>query len=261
MHCSRHCSSSMLRNTVRRVGLLPSSTILPPPSHLSQTSAQIFKVVAGRHIAYDAGYALQSSLQTDVQASCPPSLVLLEHQPVYTLGRRADVHSFKFKTNNKTSEVLQRGAKIASPSLIGVGNSTQKFHEQFLTNNNNNNNTDNNAAPILKHPTNSADLIRTTRGGDITYHGPGQLTAYPILPLSLAPFKKDLHWYLSKVEDVVIRSLRRWGLEGERDPRGTGVWVGGKKVAQVGIGCSQWITQHGFAINVTNETKVRARNE
>ena len=133
------------------------------------------------------------------------------------------------------SDVLKRGVMaVDSPSLMGVGrDSGVRYHEQWLEGRS--------AAaagpPLLCHPTNGALLVRTTRGGEVTYHGPGQLTGYPILPLSSAPFKKDLHWYLNKVEEVVIRTLSRFGLSGVRDPRGTGVWVSGRKVAQVGIGC------------------------
>ena len=64
-----------------------------------------------------------------------------------------------------------------------------------------------------------------------------------------------MHWFLDKVEGVVIKVLDRWGLKGERDERGTGVWVGGRKIAQVGIGCSRWVTMHGFAVNVKRETE------
>lgn len=105
-------------------------------------------------------------------------------------------------------------------------------------------------ASLLFHPSNSALLLRVDRGGDVTFHGPGQVTCYPILDLSGPGYKKDLHWYLASVEDVVIETLGEFGLRGERDPRGTGVWVGGRKIAQVGIGCSGWVTKHGFAVNV-----------
>lgn len=183
------------KTIVKLTNLLRTSS--PQSSSLSwagSSSSAIFEDVAGTLVSYDAGYALQSSLHSDVQASLPPSLIMLEHSPVFTLGRRADTNNFKFEAGDETSRVLKRGAAISSPSLIGVGNSSSKYHEHYLSR----------SCPpdILKHPTNSADLIRTTRGGDITYHGPGQLTAYPILPLSLEPFKKDLHWYLSKIEDV-----------------------------------------------------------
>ena len=95
-------------------------------------------------------------------------------------------------------------------------------------------------------------LHRTGRGGDATYHGPGQLVGYPILDLK--PERKDLHAYLRSLEEVLIRAIRTFGVEGERDPAGTGVWVDGAKVAAIGIRVSSgWITSHGFALNANND--------
>lgn len=93
-----------------------------------------------------------------------------------------------------------------------------------------------------------AAVHRTERGGKITYHGPGQLVVYPIL--HLAHFRKDLHWYVSSIEQVVIDSLAEYGIAARRSKGNPGVWVGDDKVAQIGINCSKWVTQHGFAINV-----------
>jgi lipoyl(octanoyl) transferase len=92
------------------------------------------------------------------------------------------------------------------------------------------------------------ELHRTERGGEVTYHGPGQLVAYPIL--NLQRHQPDLHWYLRQLEGVVIEVLARLGLVGERIPGLTGVWLGGEKVAAIGIKVSRWITMHGFALNV-----------
>ena len=94
----------------------------------------------------------------------------------------------------------------------------------------------------------SVELHRVERGGEVTYHGPGQLVGYPVL--DLRHHKQDLHWYVRRVEDVVINVLDHYGLRGERDVEHTGVWVGGEKVAAIGIAVSRWITMHGFAINV-----------
>ena len=95
-------------------------------------------------------------------------------------------------------------------------------------------------------------LHRTGRGGDATYHGPGQLVAYPILDLK--PERKDLHAYLRSLEDVLISALQTFGVEGARDPAGTGVWVDGAKVAAIGIRVSSgWITSHGFALNANTD--------
>lgn len=91
-------------------------------------------------------------------------------------------------------------------------------------------------------------LHRAPRGGDVTYHGPGQLVGYPVLDLK--PDRRDLHAYLRSLEQVVVQALRAFDLEGERDPSGTGVWVDGAKVAAIGIRVSSgWITSHGFALN------------
>lgn len=94
-----------------------------------------------------------------------------------------------------------------------------------------------------------AALLRTERGGEVTYHGPGQLVGYPIL--NLRRHRPDLHWYLRQLEEVIIRAIAHWGLRGERIDGLTGVWVEGEKVAAIGIKASRWITMHGFAINVS----------
>jgi lipoyl(octanoyl) transferase len=105
----------------------------------------------------------------------------------------------------------------------------------------------------LKHlkfdPANSShDLVRIERGGEVTYHCPGQLVGYPILNLS--HYHKDLHWYLRQLEEVLIRVLAVYDLKGTRIPGLTGVWVKDRKVAAIGIKVSKWITMHGFALNV-----------
>lgn len=98
-------------------------------------------------------------------------------------------------------------------------------------------------------PAQSASKVcRVERGGEVTYHCPGQLVGYPIL--NLRRYQLDLHWYLRQLEEVVIRSIAPFGLVGERIAGLTGVWVQGYKVAAIGIKASRWITMHGFAINV-----------
>ncbi|WP_442939380.1 lipoyl(octanoyl) transferase LipB [Nostoc sp.] len=92
------------------------------------------------------------------------------------------------------------------------------------------------------------DVHRIERGGEVTYHCPGQLVGYPIL--NLQSYRKDLHWYLRQLEEVIIRVLAVYGLQGERIPAFTGVWLEGQKVAAIGIKVSRWITMHGFALNV-----------
>lgn len=92
------------------------------------------------------------------------------------------------------------------------------------------------------------DLIQVERGGEVTYHCPGQLVGYPIL--NLTDYQKDLHWYLRQLEEVLIRAIATYGLSGDRVPGLTGVWVENCKVAAIGIKVSRWITMHGFALNV-----------
>ena len=94
----------------------------------------------------------------------------------------------------------------------------------------------------------SYSLCHTERGGEVTYHCPGQLVGYPIL--NLRHHHPDLHWYLRQLEEVVIRVVAHYGLVGDRIPGLTGVWVEGYKIAAIGIKVSRWITMHGFALNV-----------
>ncbi|KAL4444215.1 hypothetical protein ABPG75_011952 [Micractinium tetrahymenae] len=97
-------------------------------------------------------------------------------------------------------------------------------------------------------------LHRTERGGEVTYHGPGQLVLYPILDLRCLPLQPDLHWYLRSLEEVAIRALDAVsGLHGERIPGLTGVWVDGAKVAAIGVRASRWVSYHGLALNVVND--------
>lgn len=92
------------------------------------------------------------------------------------------------------------------------------------------------------------EIYRVERGGEVTYHGPGQLVGYPIL--NLRRYQQDLHWYLRQLEEVILLVLADYGLMGDRIPGLTGVWLKGYKVAAVGIKVSRWITMHGFALNV-----------
>jgi lipoyl(octanoyl) transferase len=126
------------------------------------------------------------------------TLLLLEHEPVYTIGRTPDHKS------------LGRSAH-------------------------------------LPHP-----VVEISRGGLATYHGPGQLVGYPVL--DLAGYGRDLHRYLRALEGAVIEACRAVGVEARRRESLTGVWVGEKKLASIGVGVRHWISQHGFAVNVTRES-------
>ncbi|MGH7674121.1 MAG: lipoyl(octanoyl) transferase LipB [Gemmatimonadales bacterium] len=96
-------------------------------------------------------------------------------------------------------------------------------------------------------------VVEVERGGDVTYHGPGQLVGYPILDLTA--HRQDLHWYLRTLEDALIRALARLGLVAGRHPTYTGVWTRGgtRKIASIGVHVKQWVTWHGFALNVTTD--------
>ena len=91
------------------------------------------------------------------------------------------------------------------------------------------------------------EVVKTNRGGDITYHGPGQLVGYPIVSLSARP---DLHAYLRLLEEVLIHSVGSLGLVANRRPGLTGIWIGPRKVAALGVAVRRWVTYHGFALNV-----------
>ncbi len=95
------------------------------------------------------------------------------------------------------------------------------------------------------------EVFEVERGGDVTYHGPGQLVGYPIFDLT--HHRQDLHWYLRAVEEALIEALGTLGIAAGRTPGLTGVWTGGRKIASIGIHVKQWVTFHGFALNVTTD--------
>jgi lipoate-protein ligase B len=95
------------------------------------------------------------------------------------------------------------------------------------------------------------ELFEVERGGDVTFHGPGQLVGYPII--DLRRHRQDLHWYLRQVEEFLIKALGRYGLAGSRRPPYTGVWIDDRKIASIGVHARDWVTWHGFALNVTTD--------
>ncbi len=97
--------------------------------------------------------------------------------------------------------------------------------------------------------TQGIEVWETERGGDVTFHGPGQLVGYPILDLTR--HGKDLHHYMRRLEELLIRTLDRYGIHGERSAGQTGVWVHGTKIASIGVHVSRWVSRHGFSLNVS----------
>jgi len=157
-------------------------------------------------IQYEEALALQESLVRERTKAIknqksklqnPDLLLLLEHEPVYTMGR--------------------------TPNQSSLRNAEQ-----------------------LPHP-----VVHINRGGQATYHGPGQLVGYPILDLKSRG--QDLHRYLRAIEEVLIEVLGRYGITAQRREGLTGVWIAGKKIASIGVGVRHWITMHGFALNVCGD--------
>ena len=95
------------------------------------------------------------------------------------------------------------------------------------------------------------ELFEVERGGDVTFHGPGQLVGYPIIDLKR--HKQDLHWFLRRVEEGLIRTIGEYGISGERSAGYTGVWTDNRKIASIGVHARDWVTWHGFALNVTTD--------
>lgn len=98
---------------------------------------------------------------------------------------------------------------------------------------------------------NKINIFNIDRGGDITYHGPGQIVGYPIIDLN--DWKKDTHKYLRALEEIIIKVLNHFNLQGQRNKEYTGVWIENRKIAAIGIKVSRWITMHGFAFNINTD--------
>ncbi len=150
-------------------------------------------------IDYQTGLRVQEERLNVCLTRGEESVLLLEHEPVYTIGRLLDKSSLR-------------------------------------------------AVDQLPYP-----VFETNRGGQATYHGPGQLIGYPILDLRVRG--RDLHSYLRRLEDLLIELLKEFGIEGAKIEGKTGVWVEDRKIASIGVGVRKWVTMHGFALNVASDLK------
>jgi lipoyl(octanoyl) transferase len=150
------------------------------------------------HRPYQEVWDLQKEMQAKrINTEIEDTLILVEHEPVYTLGKNADENH------------------------------------------------------LLQNRDESVGVFQIERGGDITFHGPGQLVGYPILDLS--NYKKSVSWYMRTLEQVTIDVLDEIGIEAKRSEGLTGVWVGDEKIAAQGVRISRWVTMHGFALNVNTD--------
>ena len=152
--------------------------------------------------AYGEVLELQRAVAADrIAGSRPDTLLLVEHEPVVTLGR-----------STKREHLL-----LSEQALAARG----------------------------------VELFDIERGGDVTFHGPGQLVGYPIFDLQ--QHKPDLHWYLRQVEQALIDTLATYDITGQRVEKYTGVWVDDRKIASIGVHARSWVTWHGFALNVSTD--------
>jgi lipoyl(octanoyl) transferase len=150
-------------------------------------------------LSYSEGLTLQDdAVQQRREGKIPDTLFMLEHDPVYTIGRTRDKSSLHGKSNN------------------------------------------------LPYP-----VFETNRGGQATYHGPGQLVGYPVI--DLRSYGQDLHTYLRSLERALVDACNQFGVECQTREGYTGVWCAGRKIASIGIGVRHWISMHGFAINVSGD--------
>ena len=95
------------------------------------------------------------------------------------------------------------------------------------------------------------EIVETDRGGDVTYHGPGQVVGYPIVDLN--GLRRDVKWYLEQLEEVMIRACARYGVRAAREPGMTGAWVGDAKIGAIGVRVEKWVASHGFAFNANTD--------
>ena len=149
---------------------------------------------------YNDAWELQKKLQSQrISGQIDDQLLLVEHFPVYTLGKNTPREHLPTKESDNIS------------------------------------------------------IIQTDRGGDITFHGPGQLVGYPILDLN--QYKRSITWYMRELEQLIIDVLKEYDINAERKKGLTGVWVKGKKIAALGVRISKWVTMHGFSLNINPDLK------
>ena len=181
---------------------MASQEICPPDLHVRWLGRMEF----ARALALQEEIVLKKRDHRSVE----DQLLLLEHEPVYTIGRTPDQSSLSAR---RTAGRVRRGE-------LG--------------------------AVHLPHP-----VFAINRGGQATYHGPGQLMGYPII--DLRGCGQDLHKYLRWLEQLLIDLLAEYGIVASRRESLTGVWVGDRKIASIGVGVRHWITMHGFALNVSGD--------
>ena len=159
-------------------------------------------------------------------------LGLIDYKEAWDLQK--SVH--QLKTENKIDDVL---FLLEHPHTYTLGKTADKENlvggDEYLTENN-------------------ISVYDIDRGGDITYHGPGQIVGYPII--SLTNWNQDTHKYLRAIEEVIIKVCDEYGLDASRVEKYTGVWIDDRKICAIGIKVSRWITMHGFAFNVNTDLKL-----
>ena len=149
---------------------------------------------------YKEAWELQKKLQSQrISGEIDDQLLLVEHFPVYTLGKNAPTEH------------------------------------------------------LLINKANQISIVQSDRGGNVTFHGPGQLVGYPILDLN--NYRKSITWYMRELEQLIINILKDYGIEAERKKGLTGVWVNDKKIAALGVRISRWVTMHGFSLNINPDLK------
>ena len=167
---------------------------------LKQPMAVTYNILDLGTSHYNDAWELQKRLQSQrISGQIDDQLLLVEHFPVYTLGKN-----------------------------------TPKEH-------------------LLTKESDNISIIQTDRGGDITFHGPGQLVGYPILDLN--QYKRSITWYMRELEQLIIDVLKEYDINAERKKGLTGVWVKGKKIAALGVRISKWVTMHGFSLNINPDLK------